>query len=279
MGKAEISTIKFWADGSTQGFTAAVTEPYRNTPEGMDPRGILNYSAKDLQDLMGTWLNKGFRLAVHANGDAAVDRTLDSYEAIFKASPDHAPKVTKVLHRIEHLTVVRPEQIERAQALGISVSQTIKHVHYWGPTFLDYVLGPKRAAFIGPLNSDNKAGLIFFLHSDSPVTDVEPLLYLRTATTRLMYPTTDVLGPDERVDLVTALRGVTTNPAMQLGIADKAGSLEVGKAADMVVLDEDLRSIDAARLDKLIVKQTWIEGRCVYDKSADAAHERVTPEL
>ena len=268
LGKAIVSTIKFWADGSTQGFTAALDAPYLTFPDYAMPRGMLANADATLSDSMATYLQKGFRLSVHANGDRAVDQTLDAFQTIFKVYPNWAPEKTGIVHRIEHFTVVRPDQLTRSKKLGVSVSHTIGHVQYWGPTFQDYVIGSPRAVVIDPINSDEKEGLIWSLHSDSPVTEVDPLLYLRTATTRMMFPDDNVLGPEERVDLETALKGITVNPAKQLGIWDKAGSLEVGKYADFVVLNKDPRCVNAADLNKLVIEETWVGGEQVYSKKA-----------
>ena len=91
-----------------------------------------------------------------------------------------------------------------------------------------------------------------------------------------MYPPGVVLEPEERVELLTALRGVTTNPALQLGVFDKAGTLEVEKEADVVILDQDPRSFDASNLERLNVEQTWVGGSLVYDKSANTDPPCVT---
>jgi predicted amidohydrolase YtcJ len=262
LGNVEVQAVKYWADGSTQGFTAALNQPYYRPPLDMPPFGTLDYVDENaLYKVMVPWLKAGFQILVHANGDRATQQTLNVYEAILKANPTvpHAG-----MHRIEHFTVTGSDQRTRAKELGLAVSHTIGHVNYWGYTFDSYVLDSARAERIDPLNSDEKAGLIWSLHSDSPVTDVNPLLYLKTATTRLLYPNGGVLGEDECIDLQTALRGITINPARQIGIEKMAGTLEAGKKADMVILDRDPRSIEPADLDKLLVEQTWMGGNITF---------------
>jgi predicted amidohydrolase YtcJ len=210
---------------------------------------------------MEPWLKAGYSIVAHANGDRATQQTLDVFEAILKANP-HVNCTG--MHRIDHFTVTEPEQIVRAKSLGLASSHTIGHVHYWGETFQNYVLGPERAARIHPLRSGNEAGITISLHSDCPVTDVEPLLYLRTATTRLMYRSEEVLGADECVSLEVALKAITLNPAKQLGIENITGTLEVGKKADMVILDQDPREVAASHLHMLTVAQTWFEGKVTF---------------
>jgi len=267
LGQVEVIAVKYWADGSTQGFTAALTEAYPEPPPGFKSHGVKNYpDSKALQEAISPWVGAGFQIVIHANGDAASDLALDAYENAFA---EHPQRDTSIVHRIEHFTVTRPDQLTRAQRLGIGVSHTIGHVHFWGETFADYVLRDERAARIHPIASDVKAGLVFSFHSDSPITEANPLLHLKIATTRLTYQNGRVLGPDERVDLKTALRGVTLNPAIQIGIADKVGSIEVGKFADLIVLDKDLRAVALEDLDKLKVEQTWISGKVAWSQKEE----------
>jgi predicted amidohydrolase YtcJ len=264
-GHVEAQAIKCWADGSTQGFTAAEKKPYFTLPVDMPANGTLNYTDEAFYKDMAPHIQNGFQIIVHSNGDRATEQTLNVYEAALKAYPNvpHAG-----MHRIEHFTVTEPEQLARAKNLGLAISHTIGHVNFWGNTFKTYVLGPERAERIDPLKSDEEAGLIWSLHSDSPITDVNPLLYLRTATTRLLYPDGGVLGKHECVDLEAALRGITVNPAKQIGIESTVGSLEVGKKADFVVLNRDPRITPLPDLDKLVVEQTWMGGRLTYTKTS-----------
>lgn len=127
------------------------------------------------------------------------------------------------------------------------------------------MLKPRIAKRIDPLHSDEKAGLLWSLHSDSPVTEVQPLQYLQTATTREMIPSGKILGPEECVELEPALRGITLNPAKQIGVSHLVGSLEPGKKADMVILDKDPRKVPKKELNKLVVLETWSGGNKIYD--------------
>ena len=259
LGQANISAIKFWADGSTQGFTAFLNSEYLpDRPSWANPLGNPNYKNTTLlQEAMEPWLQKGFQIMVHANGDAATTQTLAAYDAIFKANPDRNPDIR---HRIEHFTVTEEDQIQTAHNLGLAVSNTIGHVNYWGQTFHDYVLGPNRTQQIDPINSEDTYGLIWSLNSDSPVTSVNPILYVKTAATRELFPNGGTFQGNQSVTVETAFKGVTINPAVQIGVGDQVGSLEVGKKADMVILSQDPRRVDPTDLDKLMVEQTWVGG-------------------
>lgn len=256
MGTANAVGIKFWGDGSTQGFTAALTEPYLDQQSVGDH---LNYASADaLAAKIQPWHDLGWQVLVHVNGDAASNQAMDAFEQVLGANPAPHP------HRLEHFTVTTSgDQVPRAAAMGLAVSHTIGHVRYWGATFLHHVLGSPRAERIDPLRDDLEAGALFSVHSDSPVTKVGPLGYLRTAVTRLMDPPAtagEVLGPEQCINLEAALRAVTYNPAQQVLLGDRVGSLEPGKAADLVILDQDPRSVDPSALDTIKVKETWVAG-------------------
>jgi predicted amidohydrolase YtcJ len=242
--------IKYWADGSTQGFTAAVREPYLDGSGS----GMLNHDEHRLREEMQAWHEAGWQLVVHSNGDRATEQVLSVYDAILGAAP------RRHRHRIEHFTVTSDDQLAHAARLGLAVSQTIGHVHYWGASFRDHVLGPERARRIDPLADDERHGLSFSLHSDSPVTPVDPLLYVRTAVTRLVRGSGEVLGPEQRVSLESALRAVTIEAARHALVDDRAGSLEPGKQADLVVLDRDPRMVAPEDLHELEVVETWVGG-------------------
>jgi len=243
--------IKFWADGSTQGFTGALNEPYL----GDRGRGRLNHEEDELREQLRSWHRAGWQLVVHSNGDRATEQVLRCFEDIL------APAAGAVAHRIEHFTVASDEQAARAAALGLSVSHTINHIYYWGESLRDHVLGAGRAARIHALVRDFEHGICCSLHSDSPVSPVDPLLALRTATTRLMRDSDDVLGPFQQLDLTRALRTVTCNPARQVLLGEHVGTLRQGMLADLVVLDRDPRAVAPERLHELQVLETWLGGR------------------
>ncbi|KAG8818396.1 hypothetical protein FRC17_010848 [Serendipita sp. 399] len=259
-GKVHVPAIKYWADGSTRGFTAALKHPYLNKED----KGKLKYpTVEDLRNNMEPLYLNGWQLMVHANGDAAIEQTLDVYELLFQSHPQK----NKIVHRIEHFTVTETDDlIKKAARLGIGISHTILHVFYWGHTFKEWVLGAPRALRIDPVLEEVKAGALVSFHSDSPVSEVNPLLYVRTAVTRLMFARgdQDPLGKDQCVSLLQALAGITINPARQIGMGHQIGTLERGKLADFVVLDADPRSVPGPELDQIQVVETWMGGKRVW---------------
>jgi predicted amidohydrolase YtcJ len=248
----DVVGIAYRADGSIEDFTAALGEPYLNGRG----TGRLDYEEDVLREQLRAWHDAGWQLVVHSSGDRATEQVLRCYEAVLaQAPPVRGP------HRIEHFTVTRDEQLARAAVLGLSVSHTINHIYYRGQAFRDHVLGPERAARIHSLRRDLEHGLWSSCHSGSPDCPVDPCLSLRTATTRLMRDSDDVLGPFQQLTLEEALRTVTCNPARQVLLGDRVGSLRPGMLADLVVLDHDPREVPPERLHELRVLETWLGGR------------------
>jgi predicted amidohydrolase YtcJ len=244
--------IAHWADGPVQDFAAALGEPYLNGRG----EGTLIHEEAELREAMRVWHDAGWQLVVHASGDRAIEQALRCYAAILAEERDARHR-----HRIEHFTLAADEQIAQAAALGLSVSHTIDDVYFWGEAFRDHVLGPERAARIHSLRRDLEQGLASSCHSDSPLYPVDPCLTLRTATTRLMRDSDDVLGPFQQLKLDEALRTLTRNPADQVLLGDRVGSLRPGMLADLVVLDRDPREVTPERLHELRVVETWLGGR------------------
>lgn len=246
-----ISAIKAWSDGSNQGRSGYMREPYLNS----DSRGSLNYTREQLTGAIREAHGDGWQVCVHANGDAGIDATLDAYDTVLKDSPvvDHR-------HRIEHCTLLHDDQIARMKALGLSPSFLIGHVHYWGRAFRDDILGPARADRIDPCASALRGGLRPTLHSDWNVTGIEPLRMVENAVTRVMRDGGEVLNPAERVSVEAALRMVTVDAAWQCK-RDFTGILAPGKAADLVVLDQDPTRTELTRLRHIPVRETWLDGQ------------------
>ncbi|MEV8468122.1 amidohydrolase [Fluviibacterium sp. DFM31] len=243
--------IKAWSDGSNQGYSGFQRDNYL----GKDTRGALNYTQEELFAVVRDAHNAGWDVAIHANGDAAIDVTLDVYEDVRAQSPDPDRR-----HTIQHASVLRPEHIDRMVALGVSPSFLIGHVRWWGKAFRDEILGPERAKFYDPVASAIAAGLPVSFHSDYNVTPLGPLRMVQDAVTRIMADGGDVFFADERVSPDLALRGVTIDAAYQSRIDDICGSLEVGKYADLAILEDDPTQVSPLSIEKIKVSETWLAG-------------------
>jgi predicted amidohydrolase YtcJ len=249
--------IKYVADGSTQGLTAALNEPY-SYPKGSKWSGSLNYKDADIQASMKSYFDQGWQISTHSNGDKAIDQALNSYSKLLAGNPK--PQDRRL--RIEHFTVNNASQAKKAVQLGVVPSFTIGHVHYWGSAFDNFIIGPERAKRIDPAAEIKRLGGKFTLHSDTPVSNVGPLNYITEAVTRVwQLPPKKVLGPDQVISVDDAIRAITIDAAYQIFADNKVGSLEVGKQADFVVLEKNPRTTPAADIRDIKVKETWVDGK------------------
>jgi len=252
-----VAGYKLVADGSNQGFTGLQREPYLNS----DSRGLAYMSREDLQAKAIDRAKKGWHLAIHGNGDAAIDNILQACEAIRSAGVD----MKNVRVRIEHCSILHDDQIARMKDLGVSASFLIGHVHYWGVAMRDEVFGKEKSQLLDRCNSLEKAGIGFTLHSDFMVTDPVPLHMIEMAVTRKTWKEPNyVLAPDEAISIESAIRALTSEAAWQLFSEHEIGSLEVGKLADFVILEKDPRKVNTDAIKDIKVLETWMDGQQVF---------------
>ncbi|MQA07653.1 MAG: amidohydrolase family protein [Pseudonocardiaceae bacterium] len=247
-----IGGVKIISDGSIQGLTGCLSEPYTCAPS---ERGMMLLSAAELTERIAALHDAGWQVAVHGNGDAAIQAILDAYRGLGTGRADGRR------HRIEHCQTVREDQLDTMAEHGIAASFFVKHVYYWGDRHRDRFLGPERARRISPLVSAGGRGLRFGLHADTPVTPVAPLEGIWCAVHRRTRDGVE-LGPEQRVDVRTALRGYTSDAAYLGFDEEHAGTLEPGKRADVALLSGDPTATDptATALAALTVDATVVAG-------------------
>jgi predicted amidohydrolase YtcJ len=256
-----VSGVKMLQDGSLQGFTGYLTAPYYTQPQGTN--GYAGYASRSREALTQSVLKYhrvGYQIAIHANGDAAIDDVLHAFRAAQKAFPRPDAR-----HRIEHCQTPREDQLDAMKELGITPSFFVGHVYYWGDRHRDLFLGPERAGRISPLASALKRDIRFTIHNDTPVTPVNPLLLVWCSVNRL---TRDgkVLGPEQRIGIFEALRTVTSDAAWQNFEEKTKGTIEPGKFADFVVLAENPLTIDPVKLKDIAITETIVGGKTVFKK-------------
>ncbi len=250
---------KIVSDGSNQGFSGLQREPYLH---GED-KGIAYVEADDLKEMVLDRAGKGWPLVIHANGDQAIDNTLDAYEAAFDAG-----LLTNTPCRIEHCSILHDEQIERIARMDLSPSFLIGHVYYWGKAMRDLVFGEAKAALLDRTAACERKGIRWSLHSDEPVTEMGPLRCIENAVSRRMWKEPEnQLAPDECISVEAAIRSMTRDAAWQCHSDHEIGSLEVGKCADFIILDKDPRAVPQTDISKIRVLQTWMGGRKVYEQA------------
>lgn len=254
-----VAGVKLISDGSLQLHTGALSEPYHDL--GGCHCGEMAIPAGDLSEMVASCHSAGRQVAIHTNGDRAIDHALDAIEAAAAGSDK------TIAHRLEHVQTLREDQIHRMRELGVRASVFVNHVYYWGDRHRDRFLGPERGSRISPLASITAAGIPFALHCDCPVTPVNPLFTIDTAVNRV---TRDghVLGPEQRIDPATALAGYTSSAATIAGEEAVKGTIAPGLLADFVVLSDDPQTCAPTGIKDITVLATVVGGREVYSAPA-----------
>lgn len=247
---------KIVSDGSNQGRTGLQREPYL----GRDDKGLAYVDPEDLKKKVTQRALEGWQVIVHANGDQAIDNTLAAFEAAYEAG---APR--NMRYRIEHCSVLHDEQIGQIADMDLSPSFLIGHIFYWAKAFRDDVFGPEKSRLLGRAKSCQDAGIPWTMHSDEPVSEMGPLRCIENAVTRRMWKEPDSsLNVAEKVTVEEAILAMTRTAAWQCHSDHEVGSLEVGKYADFVILDDDPRKVPETEISKIKVLETWSGGRQVY---------------
>jgi len=250
-----IGAYKVVTDGSTSGPTGATREPYTSDS---DDRGILYWGQNELDEMLERAHRAGFQCTVHGVGDRAIEQTLDAMaRAQVRFPREH------LRHRIEHCAILPPDLQRRVKAQGIVPAMQPAFFWEFGDGYIvNY--GRERADYMFPVKSLLNMGVTVAGSSDAPVTDHRPLFGIEQAITRATSDG-DLCGPDERLDLTTAIRLHTINGAYAQFAEHERGSLEPGKLADLVMLSEEITRVPTRVLRDLPVALTVIGGIVAYE--------------
>lgn len=260
VGKFRVGGVKLTLDGSPQGKTAWLSQPYYIPPEGQPAsyRGYPAVTEQQALDAIELAFRNDWQIEVHANGDAAIDLLIG---AVRDATRLHGASDRRPV--LIHGQTVRMDQLDDLKTLGIVPSLFPMHTFYWGDFHRDSVLGPRRAEMISPCASAVRRGMRFTSHHDAPVANPDAMRVLSATVTRRTR-SGDILGPDERVPVDIALKAMTLWAAWQHYEDDRKGSLAVGKLADLTLLGDNPMTVDPDRLAVIKVQATWKEGREVW---------------
>ncbi len=256
-----VAGVKLSLDGSPQGKTAWLSQPYVVPPPGQ-PTTYAGYPAipdpSERQRLVDLAFENHWQLLTHCNGDAAADALID---AIAKAEEQYGKDDRRTV--MVHAQTVREDQLDRMQELDIVPSYFSMHTFYWGDWHRDETLGRERAYRIDPTASTLRRGMRFTEHHDAPVALPSSIMILHTTVNRTSR-SGDVIGPDERVSPFLALKSITEWAAWQYFEEDTKGTLTAGKLADLVILDNDPTKVEPSAIKDIKVLETIKEGRTVY---------------
>ena len=294
-GRYRMGGIKLVLDGSIQGYTAYLSEPYHVQPEGsadvegdrcsseagvqmvlgvddasaaieghsehQTSRGYRGYASMTLDEVVTSLRmadEAGVPILAHTNGDAATDTLLEAVEQVRGDQP--RPDLRSV---IIHAQTMREDQLDVAAAHGLVPSFFPIHVEFWGDRHRDIFLGPERAARIDPARSALDRNMKMTLHHDAPVAGIDMLSVVSSAVNR-RTSSGKLLGPEQAITPYEALRAVTADAAWQYFEEDRKGTIEQGKLADFVILSDNPLSVDPVAIKDIQVLETIKEGETVY---------------
>ncbi len=257
-----VTAAKLTLDGSPQGKTAWLSEPYQVPPpgKGSDYAGYPIYSDDELYENLASVLRIGMTFHAHVNGDAAIDQLIRVVERL-KADGLYTNDVRPVAI---HAQTTRVDQLDKFVEHNIVPSFYVLHTYAWGDWHREQILG-QRAEGISPAAAAAERGIRFTFSHDAPVTPPDILFLMWTGVNRVTRSGT-VLGPDQRVTVTQALRAVTIDAAYQYREDDRKGSIEPGKLADLVVLSANPLTVDPMAIRDIEILETIKRGKTVYAK-------------
>jgi predicted amidohydrolase YtcJ len=263
-GLVDAATVKVMQDGVMENYTAVMLEPYL-IPDGS--RGIPMIDPELLKRAVSALDAEGFQVHFHAIGDGAVRQTLDAVEEALIDNGDLGHR-----HHISHLQMIDPQDIPRFRELQVIANFQPLWAYpdeYVTELTIPFI-GEKRARWMYPIKSVLDTGATVAFGSDWSVSTANPFPQIETAISRKDADNDDseILIPQERIDLESALAAFTINAAFTNRNENDTGSIEVGKFADLVVLDQNLFEIEVRDISETRALMTLFEGRVVHDSTA-----------
>jgi len=250
--KVKIGGLKLYLDGSFGAKTACMFEPFTDAPEEC---GFCVIEEEDIYEKMKVAHNNGLQIVIHAIGDKANRIAMDLYKKLLIEFPRDDSR-----HRIEHASMLTEDVINDMAKYGVIAScqpPFINSEYNW----ISKRIGEERCKYTYPMRSIVHAGVVLASGSDCPVEDPNPILGLHALVTRNSFV------PEECLSVEEAIKSYTINAAYAAFEEDIKGSIEVGKFADLVILDKNPLDIPKDKIQEIIILETIIKGESVYKKS------------
>ena len=261
-----IGGVKLTLDGSPQGRTAWRTLPYLIAPDGAE-EGYLGYPAipndKDVEHIYENAFRNNWQIHTHANGDAAMDQMIRTLKKVTNKYGNEGRRDVLI-----HGQYVREDQLDEFKNLDIIASLFPLHTFYWGDWHKE-LIGDSLGNKISPTRTALNKGLKITIHTDAPVALPNLMRVIWTATNRVSR-SGNIIGENERLTPYEALKCITEWSAYQHFEEESKGTLEVGKLADLVILDSNPIKVDIENIKNIVVLQTIKEGSTVYKKETVA---------
>jgi predicted amidohydrolase YtcJ len=255
-----INSVKIFADGVIEPHTAALLEPYTWLGE---ERGKANWEKDALNKMVAALDREGFQVHIHAIGDRAVRMALDAFEEARKSNGSRDSR-----HHIAHLELIHPDDIPRFRQLHVvaNFQPLWAYADPYITKLTEPFLGTERSRWLYPIGSVARTGAVVACGSDWSVSSMNPLDAMQVAVTRRGLDDGEGEGwhKEELVDLTTVLAGYTINGAFVNFQEQEVGSIEVGKAADLIVLDRNLFAVPKPEIHQVKIMLTVLKGKVVY---------------
>jgi len=262
VGGIRIGGVKFTLDGSPQGRTAWMSQPYNEGPPGVNADYVAypSYEPDAYRERIDRLLERGVPVLAHANGDEAIELMIDGIDDALSGEeiPDHRSVII-------HAQLIRADQLDRVKELGIVPSYYAAHPFFWGD-WHRLSFGDDRASFISPVKATIERDIPFTVHNDSPIVPPD-IMRLVSITVNRLTRSGYVLGPDQRATIEEALYAVTQGAAYQYFEEDEKGSITEGKRADFVILEQNPLLVDPLELADIRIVETYARGKSVYQNS------------
>lgn len=255
VNRFKIGGYKLFLDGSPQGKTAWLSKPYECSG---NYSGYPIYKNNEVKEFVKISLDENIQLITHCNGDAAAEQLIDSFKDNL-CKDESAIKTRPVMI---HAQTVRADQLEEMAKLNMIASFFIAHTYYWGDIHI-VNLGKERAFRISPAKTAIEKGVIYTFHQDTPVIPPNMLETIWCAVNRISKDGV-IIGKDECISPLDALKGVTINAAYQYFEEGIKGSIEEGKLADLIILDKNPLKVNPMDIKNIKVIETIKEGKTLF---------------
>lgn len=252
----KVMSLKIMGDGSGAGGTAGVYEPQNRGPKGL---GMMMTDPAIIEELVLKAHESGLRCSIHSIGDRGIDIALDCIEKAQRKKP-----VPDMRHRLEHNSCCTQKQLKRILELGVTPSSSIGYMYGIGDQYYEN-FGPERSRWLHPHHTMKEMGIIAGGNNDCPVTFYGPFVQMYAAVTRKTSSGL-VVGPEEAIDIMDAIRVYTWNGAYLGKDEERLGSIEPGKLADLIIVDRDITSLPPEELLETKVLMTIVDGETVYQR-------------
>ncbi|RKQ42865.1 hypothetical protein BXY85_3482 [Roseivirga pacifica] len=257
-----IGGMKITLDGSPQGRTAWRNEPYLIPPDGAEP-GYRGYPAIPSDSTVTALYEKGFennwQILTHANGDAAIDQIIRTMSTVIDKHGNEGRRDVLI-----HGQYIRPDQLDSFKEMNVIASLFPLHTFYWGDWHKE-IIGDELGEKISPTRTALNKGLKLTIHTDAPVALPNLMRMVGISVERISRSDKEI-GPEEKLTPYEALKAITDWSAYQHFEEQQKGTLEVGKLADLVILDANPLKVSEAEIKDIKVLETIKGGKSVFKK-------------